>query len=444
MNIQAPTSNDREEAELSRLVQSIEKSRKRHLSVGLLRGDLVQDRLRQQEETASPLLKKQKGTKPTAAVVTPAKPSHPEPEAEAEAETDPDQFYSPTGNFKTPPRSSGSPARERESEMALTMADFKAYMDANTNKTLAATNTKLEGVDKSLAGVRSTVADIDKTVRNNSKRLDEQADNIRANDQRIQRIQAELENLKESGAPRPPRWPSPPTPGAAPALTSAQETDYSKARRSLRLWPISGNNNDELWEAAGIFLGTNLGLQGKLDKSNIEAISRVTLPSGPGVRLEALVLFTDKDVRDMVLGSAAKLAAYINAEGKPTAGMRIEVPRHLQTDFRILFKYGQGLRTCHGQGTRRHVKFCDVDCSLFLNVKLPGDEGWSRVSTEVAKRGLRAKNKASDGELERRLDITGEPLDRPRSASTSSAATTRSNSPSTSAWSTRRTESTST
>ena len=152
----------------------------------------------------------------------------------------------------------------------------------------------------------------------------------------------------------------------------------------------------------------------------VEAISRVTIPSGPGVSDEALVLFSDSNVRDMVLGSAAKLGPFRDATGRPTAGMRMEVPPALQQDFRILFRYGQNLRTRHGLGTRRHVKFDDLTRGLYLNVKLPGDDGWSKVNLDLAKRGLRARDVVEVGNLERRLDINGPPVDRPRAASTSS------------------------
>ena len=426
---------EKEEEELSKLVSSIERSRKRHLSIGLLRGDLVHDRLREQEVTASPQFKKPKAT--TADEETRSPPNTP-------GDPPPEAFLSPLEHFSTPPR------EEEDSNMALTMADFKAYMDANTNKTLAKTNEKLETVERNLAGMRTTVTEIDRAVKSNTKRLDDQADNIKANNDDIKKMRAELDDLRT--APMKPttpgareQWPLPSTRSspASPTRTTAQEADFHKARRSLRLWPISGDNKDDLWHAAGLFLGTNLGLQGKLDKNNIEAITRVSVPSGPGVKEEALVLFNDKATRDMVLGSAAKLGRYIGEDGKPTAGMRIEVPAHLQRDFRILFKYGQGLRTRHGLGTRRHVKFCDDDHSLFLNVKLPGDETWGRISLQMARRGLRARTKLSEGKLEKRMDITGTPLDRPRPASTSSATASRST-PGTSVWTTRRPESTST
>ena len=195
---------------------------------------------------------------------------------------------------------------------------------------------------------------------------------------------------------------------------------YLRARKSLRLWPILGNDKQELWTSVGNFLEGNLGLEAQLRDGMVDSVSRVIIPSGPGVSSEALVVFSDSNVRDMVLGAAAKLGPFRDHQGKPTAGMRMEVPPALQQDFRVLFRYGQNLRTRHGIGTRRHVKFDDIARSLFLNVKLPGDEGWSRVNLDIAKRGLRARDVVEVGNLERRLDINGPPVDRPRAASTSS------------------------
>ena len=143
-------------------------------------------------------------------------------------------------------------------------------------------------------------------------------------------------------------------------------------------------------------------------------------------------------IKPKIYGAATKLAPFIDDSGKPTAGMRIEVPSHLQRDFRILFKFGQTLRAKHGAGTRRHVKFDDVERTLFLNARLPGDDAWSRISVDVAKKGLRARELVSDDEVGRRFDISGPLAQRPRAASSSlrQAPT-----PQPSAWTTRRPDS---
>ena len=91
---------------------------------------------------------------------------------------------------------------------------------------------------------------------------------------------------------------------------------------------MRGITNDDIYNQAGIFLGTNLGLEGAIDNSAIESITRVTAPSGPGVRDEALIRFRESKDRDLVMGRAARLAPFVDAEGRPTAGLRIEVPTH--------------------------------------------------------------------------------------------------------------------
>lgn len=341
---------------IEEIASSIDRSRKRHLEVGLLRGDQVHDRLRAQEASASPVLKRSRTT--------------------------PDS---------TPPKA----------KMAMTMAEFKEYMENNTNK-------RLDGIDNKIGGMQVAIQDNSAKLANHERQIEE--------------IRSEVKALKSDPfpPPRPPSEVAPAWPTVTSTLTKEEDLLFLRARRSLRLWPIRGSSKDELWQSTGIFLGSNLGLEGKLDRTSIEEVSRVSLPSGPGVRDEVLVRFKDAVLRDTVMSSASKLAPFVDAEGRATAGMRLEVPPKLQQSFRVLFKYGQNLRARHGAGTRRHVKFCDTERNLFLNVKLPGDESWSRVSTEVALRGMRARQSITDDQLERRLDITG-PLKenpRPRAAST--------------------------
>ena len=154
----------------------------------------------------------------------------------------------------------------------------------------------------------------------------------------------------------------------------------------------------------------------------IELVERPKSQSGPGVRSEALVRFVLIADRDTVMSSASCLAPFMDDNGKATAGMRMEVPDMLNIEFKTLFKFGQSLRRRHGPGTRRHVKFDDLNRSLYLNIKLPNDDKWSKVAPEVARRGLHARERVSNEELERRLDITGPEVGRPRAVSLSTSA----------------------
>ena len=361
--------------DLEDLCNTLDKSRKRHLSVGLLRGDQVHDRLKQQESSASPLLKKAR---------VPPPPQLPE----------------------------GTPSKAPA--MALTMADFEASMKRNTNR-------RLQNIDESVAGIRDTVQAQGRSLEAHDKI-------IKLNQSNIAEIKDELKKLKAAPPAKPPEtgWPTLPLPSQWPVRSrSPPETEssgetlaFNVARRSLRLWPVIGTTQEDLWRATRTFISITLGLGNQVGEDMLESINKVEIPSGPGVQNEVLVLFREVVIRDVVMGSAAKLAPMIDNDGKSTAGMRMEVPPRLRQDFRVLYKYGQTLRARHGPGTRRHVKFDDLNHSLYLNVKLANDESWSRVSIDLARKGIRARQVLNNDEIERRLDITGPILPRPRSTST--------------------------
>ena len=377
------------------LCRTLDNSRKRHLSVGLLRGDQVQDRLKLQEVSASPLLKKAR------------------PRALPEEE-----FTTPEG--------------KEEEDMAMTMAEFRAYMETTTNK-------NIKELDSKVSGIQETVSKVEKTVNIHSEKIDR-------HERQIADLKTEIASAKENFPvlPRPDSaWPSSDRTriltNPTGLLSKENEAAFVLARRSVRLWPVSGSSSADIWRESGIFMGSKLGLEGQLGEEMIESITRAPSASGPGVRDEVVVVFKHPRHRDLVMGSAAKLAPYVDGAGRTTAGIRIEVPPFMQVEFRVLFKFGQNLRAKYGEGTRRHIKFDDVNQCLYLNAKLPGDEQWSKVTLELARKGLRARDVASSGEVERRLDISGPLPARPRSTSVN--ATTASDASRGGIWTGRRTSS---
>lgn len=72
----------------------------------------------------------------------------------------------------------------------------------------------------------------------------------------------------------------------------------------------------------------------------------------------------------------------------PTAGTRLEIPLELRETFKLLARFRTRLRARHGLGTKRHIEFDDYLGSLFINIKLPGDESWTRVSPSMARNDL--------------------------------------------------------
>ena len=99
---------------------------------------------------------------------------------------------------------------------------------------------------------------------------------------------------------------------------------------------------------------------------------------------EAVVVFEGVETRDTVIGASSQLSSCFNQQGQPTAGIRIEVPSELKVVFNTLQRFVQQLRLRHGQETRHHTKCEDSKQRLYPNVKLPGEERWSRVEREFA------------------------------------------------------------
>ena len=368
----------------TQILLSIERSRKRNLSPGLLRGDKVADCLKIQELSASPSLKKLR----------------PDPVSDDE---------------------------EAPAEDMLTQEYFTSFM--NTMRTEV--NGRLDGLDGGLSQVRDTVEKLNANVSDNNTKLDNHKKLIQDNADSIKLMQGEMEKIKArsktfadaaagpvpgpSGVPR-----SQPTPPPQPAAEVTDVEGYNRARRSLRIWPIPGTTRKDLWAAAGNFIKVTLG-HPQLTESMIELICRPDVPSGPASRLEVLVRFRDVEFRDAVMGSSNRLAEMIDDQGRPTAGIRIEVTPTLRPALKTLERFGQQLRSRHGQGTKRHFKFDDLERSLYLNIKLPGDLNWTRVTLDVARRGLVSRERFTSEELEKRLDINGPHTSRQRPASTSSA-----------------------
>ena len=135
--------------DLDDLCNTLERSRKRHLSVGLLRGDQVHDRLRQQEASASPLLKKSKTSLP--------------PRLTPPAEED-------NGQHK--------------GGMAMTLADFRAHMRDNT--------------DKNIADIKTVIGKVEVTVAEHTAKLDRHEATIRANQAQIAEMRMEMRTTKEN------------------------------------------------------------------------------------------------------------------------------------------------------------------------------------------------------------------------------------------------------
>ena len=178
---------------------------------------------------------------------------------------------------------------------------------------------------------------------------------------------------------------------------------YLRARRSIRLWPVPGNTEMEIWGNAGDFLHEQLAMpESSVCQEDVEAVVRVD--DGTGSQKDKVIMrFKDWKVRDLAMINSVNLAKYVDGSGRPTAGTRLEIPEELKDTFRLLARFGTRLRARHGESTRRHIKFDDYAGSLFTNIKLPGDTEWTRVTPDMARADLEVSLREENEANQRRM-----------------------------------------
>ena len=156
--------------------------------------------------------------------------------------------------------------------------------------------------------------------------------------------------------------------------SSAHSKRFWECRRSLRIWPVPGpNRRDSFVE----FLKNKM----EFDEDSIKDLGSYTVQETRANKArnpeEVLVYFESKESRDLVKGGGTKLAKY-----GQTAGIRIQVPGHLMSNFRVLESLAFHLKQ-KDSTLRRVVKF-DEDCmDLFMDVKVMGE--WRRVYPDQAR-----------------------------------------------------------
>ena len=178
-------------------------------------------------------------------------------------------------------------------------------------------------------------------------------------------------------------------PGTSRARTPVQLSSYTKCRRSLRLWPITG---PDLAGSVRTFLTDLLGfdrsfVDGDLGQFSVE---RIVDPRSK-IKLEALIEFGSAPIRDSVKASGYKL------EGKQ-AGIRIEVPNYLKSDFHVLQSISYRMRQAN-PGMKRSVKFDDEIHGLFLDVQIQGQE-WRRIRPDQARAARASDPSLNTGPVE--------------------------------------------
>ena len=181
-----------------------------------------------------------------------------------------------------------------------------------------------------------------------------------------------------------------PTQPVPPAKLPAEMESFRLSRRSLRIWPIEGENEKEMTEALTAFCCQALGA--RISELGLETVKRVKSAPRGVAYLEVLATFADNYTRDEILMRGPMLMQYRDKDNKPTAGIRLDIPAHLMGSFKTLESFGYSLKKKHGTAFRKHIKFDDMDFCLYIQVGIKREDTemeWTNYSAAEAKAGLK-------------------------------------------------------
>ena len=190
-----------------------------------------------------------------------------------------------------------------------------------------------------------------------------------------------------------------------------EQRQYWRARRSSRFFPVPGVTDEELKSSLKHFCLEKLRIPSEdLNEADVEHVRRVRLRRGkPGLD-EVTVLFTSVEARDRVVSYARNLGLFVDIQGKPTAGIRFEIPDHLTGVHRTLLQYGHAMHTKYrrDKNFKRNIRFDDVEMTFCLDIKFPGRENWITVKHERALRDRRTSTNADADDHEELLSSAGQ------------------------------------
>ena len=184
---------------------------------------------------------------------------------------------------------------------------------------------------------------------------------------------------------------------------TARKEKYDKARKSLRIWPIDGETNQQISDNFRSFLTEALYIEeAEIDALEITWIERTRVSPRSSVYNEICVTFGDASTRDHIASKGQLLSHYIDEQKKPMAGFRMDVPDFLAADYKILYDYGWRMRRAHGSDVRRYIKYDEPNYSLVLELRIPGNDVWLKIPPRLAIE-LRQRSESEDVDQARAL-----------------------------------------
>ena len=275
-----------------------------------------------------------------------------------------------------------SPSACLQAPSAITYEGIAALLDSKLKHVARAEDLNIVKAD--LTAARTDISEIAGRTSRNEEEIRHLKEALM--DVERSRVQNNVEVQKNKPAISTPR----PTYFRANAMNKEQESarvkKFELSRRSLRVWPIAGANPEEISTKLRDFLqGALLMTSSEINNAGIQWIERTRPTNRSDIYEEIKIIFDTKHARDSIAAKGRLLASYVDQAGKPRAGFRLDVPDYLGADFKVLYDYGNSMRRQHGKDTRRYIKYDDDDYSLFLELRLPGNPVWLRISPYLAR-----------------------------------------------------------
>ena len=139
------------------------------------------------------------------------------------------------------------------------------------------------------------------------------------------------------------------------------------------------------------FLQTVLCMEiAEVNQTAIVTVSKAQRLPRSKVHDEVLVHLHTVEDCDLIYSYAKNLA---KMDGK--AGIRLDIPQHLRSEFKILETHGNMIRKNIGTSVKRSIRFDDSERSLILNMRLTADDPWVTVTVQQAMEAKRIRNQES-------------------------------------------------
>ena len=162
--------------------------------------------------------------------------------------------------------------------------------------------------------------------------------------------------------------------------------EYMQASRSLRIWPVA-QEAGRLEENCKDFFARILEMPGDVaDGMTIQSTRRLVQTRRSKITDEVLICFATSRERDIVQSYAVNLSKH-----KDKAGIKLKIPAHLISSFRLLEQHAGALRAQFPAGLKRAIKFDDATMDLAMDVKIPTNVNGHRLTVDQVRKANRSR-----------------------------------------------------